>query len=428
MDLLLDNEIGDLSTVLLRLSMARGIEDITAVVRRSVRQLLGADGATFVLKDGDRCFYVDEEAISPLWKGQRFPMDACISGWVMTHGRAAAIPNIYRDSRIPADIYRLTFVRSLLMVPVGQNEPVAAIGAYWAKERRFTAQEMAVLTTIANAASGALVNVSLFNSLITAAKQAAEKTAAAERANTAKTRFLAAASHDLRQPFQAMRLYLEVLSMKLPGNDPVITTSLAGLSKSMAAGEQLLGAILDMSTLDAGIVRAHRETFPVSEVVAAVVAECEVAAEAKGLRLRAVPCSQLVDSDPKLLTRMLRHLIHNALRYTPKGGVVVGCRNHGDHLSLEVWDSGIGIAEDQLGLVFDEFYQVGNAERDREQGLGIGLSAVSRMGQLLDHAIDVRSHLARGSVFSISLPLARISHGLAQRDRARGEVRRQARP
>nr|WP_297496702.1 GAF domain-containing protein [Ferrovum sp.] len=119
--------------VVQKLSLARNLEEIMEIVRHAARSITGADGATFVLRDGDKCFYAEEDAISPLWKGQRFPMSACISGWAMLNRQAAVIENIYADSRIPADAYRPTFVKSLAMVPIRTIEPVGAIGTYWVR-------------------------------------------------------------------------------------------------------------------------------------------------------------------------------------------------------------------------------------------------------------------------------------------------------
>ncbi len=147
------------------LSFARELPRVTEIVRQVARRLTGADGVTFVLKDGADCYYADEDAIAPLWKGRRFPMSACISGWVMTHGAAVAITDIYQDPRIPHDAYRPTFVQSLLMVPVRVEDPVAAIGAYWADQHAANDVERQVLETLARAASLALTNVQLWTEL-----------------------------------------------------------------------------------------------------------------------------------------------------------------------------------------------------------------------------------------------------------------------
>jgi GAF domain-containing protein len=138
-----------LGAVQRRLALARGQDDIIATIRATVRALLGADGVTFVLREKALCHYVEEDAIAPLWKGHKFPMDSCISGWAMTHNRTAAVPDIRIDPRIPQDLYRATFVRSLLMTPIGTATAVAALGAYWAAPRNFSPGDVAAMEGVA---------------------------------------------------------------------------------------------------------------------------------------------------------------------------------------------------------------------------------------------------------------------------------------
>jgi two-component sensor histidine kinase len=147
------------------LSLARSVEAVAAVIRSAARRISDADGACFVLKDGDRCWYLDEDAIGPLWKGQRFPLTACISGWAMLNRKTAVIPDIYADERIPHDAYRPTFVKSLVMTPVRPSDPLAAIGAYWAERRSPTEAEVMKLEAMARATAVALENANLYASL-----------------------------------------------------------------------------------------------------------------------------------------------------------------------------------------------------------------------------------------------------------------------
>jgi len=149
-------ETAGLVSVIRRLAVAPSLPETMAIVTEAVRDLLKADGATFVLREDDLCHYADERAISPLWKGRRFPMSACISGWCMLNGQAVSIPDIYQDPRIPHDAYRITFVRSLAMAPVRRGEPFAAIGAYWPQVRQISADELELLQTLADAASLAI--------------------------------------------------------------------------------------------------------------------------------------------------------------------------------------------------------------------------------------------------------------------------------
>ncbi|MDR3476283.1 MAG: HD domain-containing protein [Devosia sp.] len=158
--------------LILQLSMARGLPEIMGAVRTKARALIGADGITFVLRDGDKCFYADEDAITPLWKGQRFPAKTCISGWAMMHREVVVIEDIYADDRIPHAAYRPTFVRSLAMVPVRIEDPVAAIGAYWARRHVPGTDELTTLQRIANGAAVAMTNVALMKALVSAQEEA----------------------------------------------------------------------------------------------------------------------------------------------------------------------------------------------------------------------------------------------------------------
>ncbi len=159
------NKVKLLVDAVQKLSLARDIGTITNVVRTAARQLTGADGATFVLKDNDKCYYVDEDAIAPLWKGQRFPLSACISGWAMINKKWAVIDDIYTDDRIPIAAYEPTFVKSLAMVPIRNIDPIGAIGNYWANKHSPTDEEMELLQALADITSVSIENVYAFNEL-----------------------------------------------------------------------------------------------------------------------------------------------------------------------------------------------------------------------------------------------------------------------
>ena len=228
--------------------------------------------------------------------------------------------------------------------------------------------------------------------------------ALAERAVAAKSRFLAAASHDLRQPFQAMLLFHELLRGRLTES---LHLELCGrLGDSIRAGQDLLTALLDISTLDAGIVTPKIAHFPLQPSLDGLVAEFREQSALVGIELRLMPTSAAVRSDRVLLERILRNLVTNALRYSEKGRILIGCRRRPGGVEIQVWDTGIGIPPDQLELIFEDFYQVGNPERRLTQGLGLGLGIVARTAQLLGHAIAVRSQPGRGSVFSLTVATA----------------------
>jgi two-component system, sensor histidine kinase len=234
-----------------------------------------------------------------------------------------------------------------------------------------------------------------------------EKKEEAETATRAKSQFLAAASHDLRQPTHALGMFVARLG-QLP-HDAQTKHLVASLDASVRAMQDLLDGLLDVSKLDAGAVQVNLHAAPLAPIFEQVRVALMDAASEKGLRLRVRPTSAWVRSDPVLLQRILLNLVANAVRYTEQGSVLLACRvtGAGGHARIEVWDSGIGIAPEHQTQVFREFYQVGNSERDRTRGLGLGLNIVKRTAHLLDHPFALRSSLGQGSRFTLEVPLAR---------------------
>jgi two-component system CheB/CheR fusion protein len=230
---------------------------------------------------------------------------------------------------------------------------------------------------------------------------------AAQQANIAKSRFLAAASHDLRQPLQALSLMHGVLGRMIrDGEKDEALAFVARLDETSAAMSGMLNTLLDINQLEAGTVRPQFGNFPINHLLNQLQQEFTYDAEARNLRLRTVGCSLSVHSDPRLLQQILRNLLSNALKYTKRGKILLGCRRRGRTLRIEVWDTGIGIAEQDLLAIFDEYHQLANPARERGRGLGLGLSIVQRLSTLLAHPVDVRSQLGEGSVFSIEVPLS----------------------
>ncbi|MDH3473615.1 MAG: ATP-binding protein [Rhodospirillales bacterium] len=226
----------------------------------------------------------------------------------------------------------------------------------------------------------------------------------AERANLAKSKFLAAASHDLRQPLQAVSMFVAALASSCrEGEDAQILESIQDCLK---ATHELLDALLDVSRLDAGVLEPELSEFAICDLFETLELEFVGQATAKGLALRAVPSTVVVRTDAVLLQRILGNLLSNAVRYTQSGSILLGARRKGRVLRIEVWDSGPGIAADQQKHIFEEFYQLGNPERDRARGLGLGLAIVERLSRLLETPFFLRSEPGKGSVFSIEVPVA----------------------
>lgn len=231
----------------------------------------------------------------------------------------------------------------------------------------------------------------------------------AQTADRAKTRFLAAASHDLRQPIHALGLLISTLSVlgrrgDVPSGE---ARSLASSAKAIVGNlSGLLNALLDISKLDAGVVTVARESVDLGELFHNLRDEFAASARAKGLSWRVVDTSAHVDTDPMMLKRILDNLLTNAFRYTNSGGVLLGCRRRGTAVEIQVWDTGLGIPQDQKAAVFEEFVQLHNPARDKAQGLGLGLAIVRRTAELLGHPLKLISVPDRGSMFSVTLPAA----------------------
>ena len=235
-----------------------------------------------------------------------------------------------------------------------------------------------------------------------------------ERADRAKSKFLAAASHDLRQPLQAIAMFIGTLDRKLDDPDCQKIIDLAG--RSLAAANQLLNGLLDISRLDAGVIVPQPQDFAIQDVLDQLESEYAGIVQDKGLDLRTVACSAIVRSDPTVLRSILQNLISNAVRYTETGRILFGCRRRSRSLVIQVWDTGIGVQGDHLDMIFDEFFQVGNPERDRTRGLGLGLAIVKRQAKLLKVKIDKNSKAGEGSVFSVTIPLSGTTRPVSRLD------------
>jgi signal transduction histidine kinase len=231
----------------------------------------------------------------------------------------------------------------------------------------------------------------------------------AQAADRAKTRFLAAASHDLRQPIHALSLLIATLAVL--GHRGAVQSAdardLAGKAKSIVGNlSALLNGLLDISRLDAGVVTVAKETLNLSQLFNQLSNEFAPAAKDLGLDWRVVESRLQVESDPMMLKRVLGNLLSNAFRYTRSGSVLLGCRRRGASVEIQIWDTGPGIPADQQAMVFEEFVQLQNPARDRAQGLGLGLAIVRRTAALLQHPLKLVSLTGRGSMFSVTVPKA----------------------
>jgi two-component system CheB/CheR fusion protein len=253
-----------------------------------------------------------------------------------------------------------------------------------------------------NAVEGVVVTFTDITDRQRAAEALDDAKKEADLANLAKSRFLAAASHDLRQPLQSLVFLQGLLAKTMKGEQQ--QELLRRQDQTLGAMSGMLNTLLDINQIEAGVVRPEAITFPVNDLLDRLRDEFTYIAEAQGLGLRVVDSSVWITSDPRLLDQMMRNLISNALKYTPKGCILVGCRRREGLLSIEIWDTGIGIAEADQAAIFEEYHQIGNAARERSRGMGLGLSIVQRLGDLLHHRVRVFSRLSKGSVFAVEVP------------------------
>jgi len=278
------------------------------------------------------------------------------------------------------------------------DREIEATGGQWFQRRvlPYTTHEGAVggvLLTFTNVTERKRIAVAL---------EAAR--ADAEAANVAKSRFLAAASHDLRQPLQTLALLQGLLAKSVTEEKP--RELVARIDETLTAMSGMLNTLLDINQIEAGIVRPEAAPFVIDTLLARLHDEFSYVTHAQGLQLRIVKCSELVLSDARLLEQMLRNLLANAIKYTKRGKILLGCRRKGGTLRIEVRDTGIGIANADLSAIFEEYHQIGNVARQRNRGLGLGLSIVKRLGGMLQHRIRVQSVLGKGSSFAVEVPLA----------------------
>lgn len=387
--------------VVQELSTARTLEEVMILVRSAAREIASADGATFVLKDEEFCFYADEDAITPLWKGQRFPISACISGWAMIHKSQVVIEDIYKDNRIPLTAYSPTFVKSLVMTPIRKASPIGAIGVYWRKQHLSSPEDLELLQALADAASVSVENVSLYGSL-------QQRIDELKKSNQAKEEFLMTLSHELRTPLNAILGWSEILA-ESHLEDPEALLGLTTIKHSAKVQTRIIEDLLDMSYISSGRLKIDYKPVDMVQVAEEALELQESSARKKQitLHLDSNISSARVLGDLERLQQILRNLISNAIKFSPDNKtVVLRLSRSGPHIQMEVIDDGIGICENFLPLVFDRFRQADSSLTRRYGGLGLGLAIAHHLATAHQGELKVRSGgLDMGSTFSLTLPL-----------------------
>ena len=383
--------------VVQHLSHARDLETVAEIVRDAARELTGADGATFVLRDGDKCYYMDENALEPLWKGSRFPMSMCISGWAMLNSAPVIIHDIYKDARIPIDVYRKTFVKSMTMVPIRMKEPLGAIGNYWAEYHEPTAKEMAIIQALANVTSVALENINLYGQLT-------QKISELEASNEELSRFAWAASHDLKSPLRAidgLAHWIEeevegALSQK--GREYMNT-----LHRRVRRLGQLIDDILVYAQTDWNIAESRNDMATGQEIFNDLADMIHIG---EGLKLETDQNFLALKLERKAMTRVLFNLIDNAIKHhDTKSGIIkisASDKNMSGRLVISVADDGPGVPPEYREKIFNMFHTIHS--RDITEGSGIGLSVVKKMIAAYGGKIWVEENSPKGAIFSFTWP------------------------
>lgn len=424
------SDLTNLLEVVHDLSKARSLDDVLQVVRVAARKLTGADGATFVLRDGEYCYYAEEFAIAPLWKGKRFPLEACISGWAMLNRKSVALEDIYLDPRIPADAYRPTFVKSLAMVPVRQVDPLAAIGTYWAATHRPTERELWLLQTLADSTALALANVELYQDLSRRAEEYATlyEQAQKEMANRQRLeeelrhaqkmeaigRLAGGVAHDFNNLLTVITGYSDlVLSMAPPDYEfQEQLEEIRGAGERAGALTRQLLAFSRRQVLKSEILDLNEVVDRMNKLLKRLIGE-DI-----DLATRLRPDLHPVEFDPGQIEQIVMNLAVNARDAMPGGGrltietanVVLDeeyVRNHpeaqsGPHVMIAITDSGTGMTPEVKAKIFEPFYTT----KAVGQGTGLGLSTVYGIVKQSGGTIWVYSEVNHGTTFKIYLPSA----------------------
>jgi signal transduction histidine kinase len=376
------------------LSTARDMTAIMAIVRRAARDLSGADGATFVLRDGDQCLYADEDAIAPLWKGARFPLESCLSGWAMLHGEAVVLEDVYADPRAPADVYRPTFVNSLVMVPIRRLDPVGAIGNYWATRHRPSEATVRLLQALADSTSIAMQNVELVASL---ESRVAERTAQLEATNRELEAFSYTVSHDLRAPLRTITAFSQALLEDHAGR---LGAGKQDLDRICAAAARMTILIDDLLQLSrAGRRELVRAPFDIAKHVREIVEELRRADPGRSVEI-ICPATLPAHGDTRLVRVVLENLVRNAWKFTskrPAARIEIG----GSNGAYFVRDDGAGFDPGKADKLFQPFQRLHST--DDFEGTGIGLATALRIVARHDGRIWATSAPGQGATFRFTL-------------------------
>jgi PAS domain S-box-containing protein len=379
------------------------LKQVTAIICRAARELTGADGATFAVRDGEMVRYLDENATQPLWKGQEMPLDSSISGWTIRTGRHAVIDDIYNDGRINPANYQPTFVQSLATMPIGSGNPIAAIGVYWSRRFHAGKYEIELLQSLASAADLALAGVRAYNEARSARTEV-------ELANRLKDEFLAALSLELRNPLNTIVGNAEILLRAQEAKQSKFIWQVAEtIRRNSMIQAQVINDLLDLSRLQANKLVLNPQVIDLAPLISEAVQVIGPEAEAKRILLDVNLSNEpvMVNADAARIQQIAWNLLANAIKFTPGGGrIFLSLARNNREAVLVVEDTGQGIEPDLLPYIFDIFRQADVGGARRQSGMGIGLALVRQLVELHGGRVEARSvGVGRGARLIVRLPI-----------------------
>ncbi len=397
----LNNQLNRLINAVKDLAAARNIKAIQEVIKDSSRKLIDSDGVTLILREADMCYYSDSDAIEPLWKDERFPIDGCISGWAMVNNQQVVIEDIYSDHRINTELYKSTFVKSLYMVPIRSGSPIGVIGNYWAEKHVPTENEMRLIQTLADAAGIALESIQLYNELET---RVDERTAQLLEANKELEAFTYTISHDLRAPLRGVSAFTTILMDEFSTTlDPEAIRYCRLIRENTKRLGILVDDLLAFSRL--GRKEVNKSAVDMKKVVNSVYDEITTP-ETRNRIDFSIEEIGTAYCDESLIRQVWINLLSNAVKFSSrkeKAEIQITCRVKDGKQVYSIKDNGVGFDQKFVNKLFGVFQRL-HKETEFE-GIGVGLAIIQRI--ILRHGGEVwaEGNIDKGATFSFSLPV-----------------------
>jgi signal transduction histidine kinase len=372
------------------------LDEDTAIsaICAAVRSLLGADGACIVLREGELVHYATEDTIAPLWAGQRFPINRCISGWSILHGAPVVIADVHADARIPIECYEKTYVKSLALQPIQPDNPIGAIGVYWSQSHIATRRELSLLEKLASVAGIVLSHAQLRAHL--------------RRADSQAHGMLVTVSHELRSYSSVILGWAAILRTKTTG-DISLSHAAEVIERNARAQGRLIDDLLDLGRAAAGKLKLDLRLVDIGVVAREAIEALEPVSSAKNLRITAVvdPVPLECWGDAVRLQQVVYNLLTNACKFSFDGAeVTVTATRNGEHAQLTIADTGMGIPPDFMPNIFEAYRQAEAPNAVANDGLGLGLAIARHLVEMHGGTIQAFSAGTNcGATFTVKIPL-----------------------